>query len=472
MIPLAMFDLKIDSTELLNAGLIAIGFGLVITTAEYWRRRFNPPAEWTRKLVHVGGGGLCLLLPLLIDSFWIVMLLAMGMCGLFVVSKQRGWLNSIHGIRRASHGAEFYPIVILLLFVLSGDQYWQYVICVLVLAVSDSAAALIGTRYGKFKFTVEHEKKSVEGSLAFFAVTFLVVLLPLLAGRPMAGNVADSGDWLTRYLLTATLLGLLVTCMEIVSLHGTDNLWVPLGTWLVLTKTFQTDVVDLAIQNISFLILVVGMLIASRTSELLNVGGTLVCCLAAYGLWAMGSLDWAMVFFVSFAFYLVTAWAARTPWQIRVRAAAYSLIPPLLVMAIANLCLNKDLPEVYRALFGPFLAASCVSLGQACANAASWPYRKNLFAREITAVAVTVVMSTTVCIVAMVRQQCRDLENLVFLCLLSAGLVAASVRLLPTLPPGDAPIRWLQIRSLLSGIAALAMFALQWLGWVSHWAPG
>lgn len=464
---LASFSTEITSTEIHNAAFIVTGFLLVIALAEAWHRTKHPPVEWTRKLVHLGGGSLCLLLPLLIDSFWIVLVLATGMCVLFIVSKKMGWLQSIHGVERSSHGTEFYPIVILLLFILSADRYWQYVICVLVLAVSDSAAALIGTRFGNFRFTVEEEKKSIEGSIAFFVVTFLVVLVPLLIWNPLEG----SADATTHYLLTSTLLGLLVTCMEIVSLRGTDNLWVPLGSWLVLTKTSQTDVADLAIQNLSFFVLLVCLLAVTRASDLLNVGGTLVCCLAAYALWAMGSLDWAIVFFIAFGFYFLVAFLVKTPWQIRVRAAVYSLVPPVLILAIANILLNNNNLAGYRLLFGPFLAASCVSLGQAIANLACWKFRKHTGKRFLIAAGTTLIVSFVVVATSMIRQGCWNLPDLMILCLVSTSMVVASARLLPTLPPGDAPKHWLRIRSGMSISGAMLIAIIQQTGLCTTWLP-
>ena len=462
---------SITADEIRNAVLIAIGFVTVIGLAELWRRTKQPPVEWTRKLVHFGGGGLCLALPLLIHSFWIVLALAIGMCGIFIVSKKHRWLQSIHGVERASQGTEFYPIVILLLFVLTADQYWQFVICVLVLAVSDSAAALIGTRFGKYRFTVEEEQKSMEGSLAFFVVTFLVVLVPLLIWQPLNDSMAANSTALTHYFLTACLLGLLVTCMEIVSLHGADNLWVPLGTWLVLTKTFQTDVLDLMFQNGSFVAILICLLVVWNASNFLNVGGALVCCLAAYGLWAMGSLDWAIVFFIAFTFYITIAWWVKTPWQIRVRAATYSLVPPMLVLALANVLLNNNRMDLYHQLFGAFLAASCVSLGQAISNLASWKFRKKQTARYAIAMVATLAVTLTVVLISMFRQDCFGWVSLLLLCLISCSIVVGSAKLFPTLPPGDAPKRWLRIRAGLSIFAAVAVLILQQIGLCLRWLP-
>ena len=166
------------SADLMSGAVIAVCFVGLIVVAELWRAFRNPPAEWTRKLVHLGGGIICLSIPFFIHSHWVVLVLAAAMALIFIVSKRFGLLQGIHGVDRPSAGTEFYPVVIYLLFVLCRGVEWKFVICVLVLAVSDSAAALVGKRFGRLRFEVEKECKSVEGSAAFFAVTFAAVFVP------------------------------------------------------------------------------------------------------------------------------------------------------------------------------------------------------------------------------------------------------------------------------------------------------
>ena len=53
-----------------------------------------------------------------------------------------------------------------------GVSSWRWL--VLVLAVADAAAALVGGRYGRIRYEVEDQCKSLEGSLVFAAVTFVI----------------------------------------------------------------------------------------------------------------------------------------------------------------------------------------------------------------------------------------------------------------------------------------------------------
>ena len=58
---------------------------------------------------------------------------------------------------RKSRGAEYYPLSVFLVFVMTPGRPWLYLAAVLVLAVGDAFAALIGSRYGVIRYEVEDE---------------------------------------------------------------------------------------------------------------------------------------------------------------------------------------------------------------------------------------------------------------------------------------------------------------------------
>lgn len=443
-----------------SGAVIAVCFLGLIAVAEVWRAFRNPPAEWTRKLVHIGGGLICLTLPFFIQSHWVALVLAAGMAAIFIVSKHKGLLNSVHGVDRKTLGTEFYPVVIYLLFVLCLGVEWKFVICVLVLAVSDSAAALVGKRFGRLRFAVEEECKSVEGSAAFFAVTFAVVFVPLLIWNPLDQD--PTAKW--HYALASCLIGMLVMCVELVSLRGMDNLWVPLGTLLVLTKTMQTDVYDLSIQNVSFLAILTIVIVFSYVSRAFNVGGAIVVCLGSYSCWAMGSFDWALPVFVGFGFYLVASRIAKSPWKLRVRPVLISLLPPLLILAAANIFLNVDRVDGYRFLFVPFLTSVSMALTQGCSNLTGWIYRRKLPRRFAVTVGMAISISLILNLPAVFRGTIVAWPTLLLIAVVVLGVSMLSCYLVPPLPPGEAPRKWLYMRAAITTLAFVFMVLLELLG--------
>ena len=454
---IASFSALPAFSDWLYGALIAAGFVGLIAIAEVWHQTKQPPVEWSRKLVHFGGGLVCLTLPFLIHSHWVILCLAASMGAIFVVSKKNNWLQSIHGIDRPSAGSEFYPVVIYLCFVLCNGLVWKYVICVLVLAVSDSVAALIGKKFGRWRFRVEEEYKSVIGCITFFVITFVSVLVPLLIWDPLFESSAP----IWHYILTASLIGLLVTCIELVSLKGTDNFWIPLGTLLVLTKTMQTDVYDLGIQNFSFVTLLVMVIIVAFISKAFNASSSILFCLSVYGCWAMGSFDWALPIFTGYVLYLIMSYIAEVPWSLRVRSVLYNVLVPFLILAAANLFLNIERLDLYQFMFVPFLGAVCVSLTQACANLIGWKYRKELSKRLAITTGLALLVSMSICLPAVLRNVMEVAPNLIWVVAITLVISLTSCRVAKPLPPGDAPLRWLYMRSGLVFLAGLGLIVAE-----------
>ncbi|MBO4838507.1 MAG: phosphatidate cytidylyltransferase [Lachnospiraceae bacterium] len=88
----------------------------------------------------------------------------------------------------------------------------------------DGAAALIGKRFGRIKIG-PGRKKSLEGSLAMLAVSFLCVLIILLAGRVFPFGSA---------LLVSLATGGVTAFMELMITDGSDTIYCPMAAMTVL----------------------------------------------------------------------------------------------------------------------------------------------------------------------------------------------------------------------------------------------
>ncbi len=341
--------------DMLAGVAITLGFLVIIACAELWRHFGGAAAEHTRRLVHVAGGIVCLLLPLTIQSHWVVLAMAVGMLLLFIAGRYTGMLQSLHGVDRRTWGVEYYPPAIFLLYCLAHDTPWKYVICILVLAVSDAMAGLVGARYGRIRYQVDDEPRSLEGSFAFFAVTLLVVLLPLVFWPdPAIPEV-------TTCILAALLVATLATGFEAVSLGGSDNLWVPFGTYVVLTNVLGRPLSEVVTLNVSLaaICLVIGL--AAWRTRVFNVGGTLVFILYAYAVWSLGSFCWAFPIFLGLIVYVAAYYFAGKPRQAMARPLMGLLLPPFLVLVGANVAYPHYGRAGFDWLYGPYLAG-CVSV--------------------------------------------------------------------------------------------------------------
>ena len=118
------------------------------------------------------------------------------LCAVFAVllgtTIVRSSLPSVHRVRRRTAGALFFPLAVAVVFVAARGRQELYVTSMLVLALADPAAAIVGRTYGAHRLGAGHDAKSVEGSLAFFVVasTCLGVALALVTPLGAAAVLA------------------------------------------------------------------------------------------------------------------------------------------------------------------------------------------------------------------------------------------------------------------------------------------
>lgn len=271
--------------ELARAALVALSFGALFVAAELWRRRGAPPVEWTRKLVHMGGGIVCGAFPWLFESHWSVLGLAALSAGTLTMGRRARLLPSVTDVDRHSRGELWFPAAVYLLFVVARHQPIYYAISLAVLVFSDAAAALIGRAYGRLAYAVGEDRKSIEGSAVFFVVTFLAVHLALLLGTSM-----DRG----ASVLVAAQIALLVASFEAISMRGNDNIVVPLGTYYLLLKMTPHAAAEIGAQLLAQLgLLLLCGLIAWR-ARFLTTSGAVAAHLVLYAAFSLGGPTWTL----------------------------------------------------------------------------------------------------------------------------------------------------------------------------------
>ena len=201
--------------------------GLILAAGRL-NRNPSVPRGAGRKFLHAMIGNLPLAMPFFTDSLFPFLVAAPFIAVTFLVSPYSPWpgfaerMRGLSDITGEGHGTGLvlYAVSYSALALLYGSRPYVVAAGVLPMAYGDSAAALVGTRYGRHRFRV-YEYKSLEGCLGMFTGS----LLSLLAGMAYFSRVY--GFSLQSQVLPALAVAAVATLAEAVSPRGLDNLTVP-----------------------------------------------------------------------------------------------------------------------------------------------------------------------------------------------------------------------------------------------------
>ncbi len=197
--------------------------------------------QWGRRLFHFSTGFfIATVYGLFLDHHQIVYLLG-GITAILYVTEQvriaypelserLGWLN--HFFLRAEEQLQesaAVPYAVALLLTILSFPKTIALIAIYTLAIGDPLSALIGIRFGKHKLR-NMKKKSLEGSLAFFAATLATTIYVLSSYTPAATGTI---------IIIAIMIASFCTLFELLPIRVDDNLTIPLFTaiisWLLCT---------------------------------------------------------------------------------------------------------------------------------------------------------------------------------------------------------------------------------------------
>ena len=272
--------------------LAAIGF--FITVAEFLRKSFNGSPEITRKLVHILTGLLIFFAPELFVSGIPAITLAVIFIAVNYGAVRFGLLQGMHGTNRQSYGTVYYPLSFLILVLLFWDSAPIIIsIAILILALSDAAAAIVGENLpSAHNYFLTSDKKSYEGSAAMFITTSIIVIAAV-----WKENLPYESIVVFQIVVAVSLF---VTVWEAISSKGFDNLTVPLSAAFVL-HYFFVDHPHLDIQQMSHAIVLAGIIAAvSFRFHFLTPSGSLATFLLATVIYGVGGWKWTIPIFVFF----------------------------------------------------------------------------------------------------------------------------------------------------------------------------
>ena len=204
--------------------IYTLGYGVVLLMGEIIYRWLDSGGAWSRNFSHLGAGLISLPFPWLFASHWWVLILAVQSSLVLLSTRSLGLIPSHHKVAGPSLGSFlFFASIYLcfLVFALTGQKE-LFVIPILVLSISDVAAAVVGRSPGRHPLTQMKwpgkEGKTLGGSAAFFLSALLILFFSYqYLGLPTA-----------RSMLMALLISLAATLCEAFSPRGSDNLFIPL----------------------------------------------------------------------------------------------------------------------------------------------------------------------------------------------------------------------------------------------------
>lgn len=204
---------------------------LVIAFAELIRRQFAFSQNFTRKVIHVGVGNWIFFWPFAFDHWYAILVPPALFVVLNYVSYRRELFKAMERKEKAGGlGTVYYAISLMIVapiaMLLGG--VWAAAAAIVLMAWADGLADPIGRRYGAHKYRIFGSTKSIEGSLGFFVVGFAAVAVTLEFFS--AFSSLPAGFNIPLFSLAIAALG---TLIEALSPAGTDNLTVPIISFLV-----------------------------------------------------------------------------------------------------------------------------------------------------------------------------------------------------------------------------------------------
>ncbi|MGY8787730.1 MAG: hypothetical protein ACKVH5_05470, partial [Fidelibacterota bacterium] len=190
-------------------------FGLVGLSEITLKREIISP-ESNRKLVHFLVGIFVSISPLIFTSSIPPLTLSALFILVNALALKKGSFQGIHSQNRISYGTVYFPVSTFVIFLC----FWNFpefiIISLIILSISDPLASQVGeSTPGPSKFKIWNDEKTIQGTIAFFMSTFLIVYFG-------SQTFFDHSNNYLFGLALFTAIG--ATLAEVTSSKGTDNL--------------------------------------------------------------------------------------------------------------------------------------------------------------------------------------------------------------------------------------------------------
>ena len=201
---------------------------LVIIGARIFERKGK---EASRKFIHIMLGNWWFIAMYYFTNVWFAAFVPATFVIINYISYKKDIIKVMEREKQDGLGTVYYAISLFILVIVSFGIYKTPslgLIPNLVMAYGDGLAGLIGKVIKSKKYKLSDTKKSVAGSITMFVISSILI------GGYLAFWHQVEFCATPHWPLVSALSGFAITAIEAISVKGTDNITVPLGTLCML----------------------------------------------------------------------------------------------------------------------------------------------------------------------------------------------------------------------------------------------
>lgn len=199
---------------------------ILVLSEMLWRKKIIQ-GERARKFIHILSGVYIAFWPFYIPFDGIFVLGCVTLT-LVIYSRYTHLFHAIYATNRKTYGDILYALAIIICSYL-GQEPWIFTVSILILAIADGGAAVVGKSLGKNNsyrvFGFKSLNKSLAGTLTFIIFTYV----SLVVGYILGGNVVISENIFVVFCIIPIISAILENSMP----YGFDNLATPVFVTLV-----------------------------------------------------------------------------------------------------------------------------------------------------------------------------------------------------------------------------------------------
>ncbi len=207
-------------TDVVALIIVYLYVAVIFVIAE---RVLNTRPEVSRKFLHIMVGNMIFAMPFFSDPWVMILFLTLPITVVLFFLTEYSPIKIKNSVTESGHalGLFFYAGIWTVLIAVFSNRLWIVALAIVPMVYGDGFAALIGQKFGKFKYYIFGGEKSLEGSLTMFVITTVMSVFVWMIftsiGYPMPKfNIV--------YIIAISAVA---TVCEALSYGGIDNLTVP-----------------------------------------------------------------------------------------------------------------------------------------------------------------------------------------------------------------------------------------------------